>query len=60
MKKSRDMEVTLLHEFWCCKREFDAFGYYGSLLLSTECKKEIRLAAFTAYGNFIRHLYTNG
>ncbi len=58
MNEDKDIEVTLSHEFWCCKREFDAFTYYGTFLLVSDSKKEIRLAAFTAYGNFIRHLYS--
>lgn len=58
MEKNRDIEVALSHEFWCCKREFEAFSNYSILLMSMNCKKDIRLAAFSAYGNFIRHLYS--
>lgn len=54
---NRDIEVALSHEFWCCKRSFDTFAHSATMLLVTESKKEMRLEAFTAYGNFIRHLY---
>lgn len=57
MEPNRDIEVTLSHEFWCCKKAFESFAHHATILLITENKKEVRLEAFTSYGNFIRHLY---
>jgi hypothetical protein len=57
MEVNRDVEVALSHEFWCCKKSFETFAHSATMLLITESKKETRLEAFTAYGNFIRHLY---
>jgi hypothetical protein len=57
MVKNRDIEVALAHEFWCCKRQFDSFLFHAALLPISPTKQH-RLEAFTAYGNFIRHLYT--
>lgn len=56
MEENRDIQVALAHEFWCCKREFDSFAFHATLLLR-ENTREVRLLAFTAYGNCIRHLY---
>ncbi|NVM64167.1 hypothetical protein FHW88_002495 [Mucilaginibacter sp. SG538B] len=55
--EDRSIPVTLSHEFWCCKQQLHQFGSSASLLLMANNNKEMRLAAFTAYGNFIRHLY---
>lgn len=55
--EDRSIPVTLSHEFWCCKQQLHQFGESVSLLLTDNDNKEMRLAAFTAYGNFIRHLY---
>lgn len=56
--KDKKAETTLVHEFWCCKKELNSFLYSESLLLSGMGKDEIRIACFTSYGNYLRHLYS--
>jgi len=58
MNNYKDIEVALSHEFWCCQREFESFVHHAVLLFSMDNEKNVRIQAFTAYGNFIRHLYT--
>jgi len=54
----KEILTTLAHEFWCCKREFENFISSSSLAITqANCPKEIKLTAFTSYGNFIRHLF---
>ena len=57
MKNNKIIETTLIHEFWCCKREYLIFISSVKLLNSTNSKKEFKIIAFTSYGNFLRHLY---
>ena len=62
MKQATDkqnLDATLIHELWCCRREFDSFINYSALLIfNKSINKEDRVLAFTSYGNFIRHLYS--
>jgi hypothetical protein len=58
MKSDKNVEVTLAHEFWCCKREFNQFMKAIEQMLTVGSSKEVRLEAFTAYGNFIRLFYS--
>lgn len=56
MNKDKIIETTLAHEFWCCKRELQTFIYYTKI--EKKDSKENQLIAFTAYGSFLRHLYS--
>lgn len=58
MDKEKEIQVTLAHEFWCCTREFNAFIQAALALLVSDSSKAARLEAFTAYGNFVRLLYS--
>ena len=58
MEKNKSLEAVLVHELWCCKREFLCFINYASLLLTQGSSKEIKIIAFTSYGNYLRHLFS--
>jgi hypothetical protein len=57
-QNNKDIEITLVHEFWSSRKEFFAFIYFSSIYISTQSDKEIQLLAFSSYGNFLRHLYS--
>ena len=56
MDKEKIVEITLAHEFWCCRRELNTFIYYSEI--EKHKSKENELVIFTSYGNFLRHLYS--
>jgi hypothetical protein len=56
---NQDIDLTLIHERWCCKREFDSFlDYSAKIIVGVDKTKKAKIAVFTAYGNFLRHLFS--
>ena len=56
--KNKGVETAFVHEFWRCKREYKNFINYALLANSFPSDKEIRIIAFTSYGNFLGCLYS--
>lgn len=57
MIKAKNIELTLVHEFWCCKKELSNFLFYKNLLSTGDENNETKISCFTSYGNYLRHLY---
>lgn len=56
-KIDEDHCIALTHEFLCCDDAFKRFEYYASALIIKGKSKERSYRAYSAYANFIFHLY---
>lgn len=57
-RPSPDVSKTMQHELWSCKMQYQAFHFYKTYLTTHTRDPQWKALIFTAYGNFLRHLYS--
>jgi hypothetical protein len=53
-----DVSKSMQHELWSCKMQYETFHFYKTYLTTHGRDPHWKALIFTAYGNFLRHLYS--